>query len=113
MKYLIMFLGFVISLGLQAQTEAIPEIKWPREVETKSGMVTYYQPQIDSYVSNILEGRSAISYKPNDGGDVVFGAFWFKSFLQTDKEARTGVMTNIEVLKLQFPGMEEGTREED
>ena len=113
MKYLIMFLGFVISLGLQAQTEAIPEIKWPREVETKSGMVTYYQPQIDSYVSNILEGRSAISYKPNDGGDVVFGAFWFKSFLQTDKEARTGVMNNIEVLKLQFPGMEEGTREED
>src|SRR5690554_4992043 len=101
MKNLIICIGMLFaSIGLNAQTEVIPEIKWPREVETKNGVVTYYQPQIDSYVSNILEGRSAISYEPKAGGDVVFGAFWFKSFLQTDKDARTGVMNNIEVIKL-------------
>lgn len=83
--------------------EEVPELVWPREVDTKDGgIVTFYQPQVDSYVANILEGRSAISYQPKDG-EMVFGAFWFRAFLQVDKEARTAILDQIDITDVQFP----------
>ncbi len=93
---------------MKAQTDKITDIEWPREVSTNEGILTYYQPQIDSYTGNILEGRCAISLKP-EKGEMLFGAFWFRSFLQTDKEARTAVLDQIDIMDLQFPGLTDST----
>ena len=109
MKLLIMIVGLFISItGIKAQTEDVTEMQWPREVTTRDGILTYYQPQIDSYADNILEGRCAISLKP-EKGDMLFGAFWFRAFMQTDKVARTAVLDQIDVLGLQFPGLTDST----
>ena len=105
MKNSILLILFISSVfTLHAQSDTIPELEWPREVQTENGKLIYYQPQIDSYKANILEGRCALSYKPAEG-DMLFGAFWFEAFLQTDKEARTAVMDQINVTDLQFPGL--------
>jgi hypothetical protein len=85
------------------------ELVWPREVDTQKGLVTFYQPQIDSYVANILEGRCAMSFKPIEG-DVVFGAFWFRAFLQTDTEARTAILDQVDVLDVNFPGLDDSLK---
>jgi len=105
LKLLILMAGLFISIsGVKAQSDEVTEMKWPREVTTKNGVLTYYQPQIDSYKDNIIEGRCAISMQP-ENGDMLFGAFWFRSFLQTDKAARTAVLDQIEIMDLQFPGL--------
>src|SRR5690606_11938405 len=77
LKLLILMAGIFISIsGVKAQSDEVTEMKWPREVTTKNGVLTYYQPQIDSYKDNIIEGRCAISMQP-ENGDMLFGAFWF------------------------------------
>lgn len=108
-KLSIILIGFFISItGLQAQKDDVIELEWPREVTTSNGVLTYYQPQIDSYAGNMIEGRCAISLKP-EKGDMLFGAFWFRAFMQTDKAARTAVLDQIDVLDLQFPGLTDST----
>jgi hypothetical protein len=82
------------------------EFDWPREVQLERGLVTFYQPQPESFTANILEGRSAISYKPNDG-ETLFGAYWFRAFLQTDIEKRVAVLDQVDVLRVKFPGLED------
>lgn len=108
--FFFLFLIF-ISFQTNAQDSFFTELTWPREIKTDKGLVTYYQPQIDSYVANILEGRCALSYKPK-GGEMAFGAFWFKAFLQTDKETRTATLDKIDILELQFPGVDDSTKME-
>lgn len=110
MKNSILIILFISSyFALHGQSDSIPELEWPREVQAQNGVLTYYQPQIDNYEANVLEGRCAISYKPDDG-DILFGAFWFEAFLQTDKVARTAVMDHINVTDLQFPGLTDSTK---
>ncbi len=104
-RALTFFLLFFFTSTLIAQDE-VPELTWPREVEAAEGVATFYQPQIDSHTANIVEGRCALSYKPNDG-ELEFGAFWFRAFLQTDKEARTVVLDQMDVLDVHFPGLED------
>lgn len=94
---------------VQINTQDIPELVWPREITTKEGIVTIYQPQIDKYLANILEGRSAISFKPKDG-DMSFGAFWFRAFLIVDKENRLASLDQIDILDLKFPGSEDSLK---
>lgn len=104
-KYLALILLVFIAIQYKAQDSLKSELSWPREISLKGGVLTYYQPQIDSYTANILEGRSAISYKP-EGEDMLFGAFWFRASLKTDKMARTASMDQIDILKLEFPNID-------
>lgn len=111
LKLFITVLLIVVSyLPSDAQEDGL-EFEWPREVEVDQGVITFYQPQPESFTANILEGRSAISYKPNDG-DMMFGAYWFRAFLQTDLDARTAVLDQVDVLQVKFPGMEDSTKVE-
>ena len=105
-RFLLFVLLFILNTS-NAQT--VTELSWPREVDLDEGVVTFYQPQLESYEANILEGRSAISYKPTNG-EVLFGAYWFRAFLQTDLEARTAVLDQVDVMQIKFPGMEDSLR---
>ena len=101
----LLFSVFVISSKAQEDTE----LSWPREVDTENGLITLYQPQLESYEANILQGRFAISYKPDDG-ETSFGAFWFEAFLQTDKESQIALLKEVEVMEIKFPGVEDSTQ---
>jgi len=104
----VMFLLFFIA-GTALAQEGPSEFEWPREVQLDKGLVTFYQPQPESFAANILEGRSAISYKPNEG-EMVFGAYWFRAFLQTDLDSRTAVLDQVDVLRVKFPDMEDSSK---
>lgn len=83
------------------------EFSWPIEIESKSGIVTtLYQPQLDSFEDNILEGRMAVTIKPLEN-EMIFGAIWFKARLQTDLEERTVVLEKMDIIKTHFPEMVE------
>ena len=101
--------GYSQSEQKVTDSNEVPELTWPREIDAEKGTVTIYQPQIDGYTANILEGRSAISYKPNDG-EMSFGAFWFRAFLNIDKENRIASLDQIDILDLKFPGAEDSLK---
>ncbi len=103
------FLPLLISFPLiiafntvQAQDEP-NQLSWPLEIESEKGLLTtLYQPQLESFKENDLEGRMAVTMKPKDK-DLIFGAVWFNATVSTNKENRTVVLEKIEILKTYFP----------
>ncbi len=87
------------------------KLSWPREIDTKKGTVTLYQPQLESFESNILEGRMAVSIKTED--DMMFGAVWFKARMSTDLDDRTVRLVSIEVPQVNFPDLEDKGKTDD
>jgi len=39
------------------------ELDWPRKITTEKGEIVIYQPQVETFVGDKLESRSAISVK--------------------------------------------------
>ncbi len=107
MKISISCLFFFLTLIVSSQE--VEELSWPREVDLEQGLLTFYQPQPESFEANILEGRSAISFKPTNG-EMAFGAYWFRAFLQTDMEDRTAILDQVDVMRIKFPGLEDSTK---
>ncbi len=80
------------------------ELTWPREIETEKATITLYQPQLEVFEGNNLEGRMAVSVSQND--EMVFGAIWIKGLVSTDLDDRTVVFENVSVPKINFPNLE-------
>jgi len=102
-RLLSIFALFATS-ALQAQ-----ELTWPQEIVAEDGsVVVIYQPQIEEFSGNDLEGRAAISVKlASSGGVPVFGAIWFKGELDTDRDTRTAVLRDIDIADVRFADAQE------
>ena len=105
MKVLSILLCAVIILPLVsfAQDDGLT---WPREFEAKGYEITLYQPQLESFEFDTLQGRMAISIKPPEG-EMVFCAIWFKAKMTTDTEERMVTLENIDIPRVNFPDMED------
>ncbi|MCT4621987.1 MAG: hypothetical protein N4A46_00090, partial [Schleiferiaceae bacterium] len=102
-----MILGVFCALftfGLKAETE--DSLSWPRDIISGKYTTTLYQPQYDSFESNILEGRMAFSIQENDDMPL-FGALWFSSKIATDKEERMVYLESISITRMNFPEAED------
>ena len=104
-KFFIPIVLLFLSVNVITAQEEENVLTWPREIDSEKGTVTLYQPQLESFKSNILEGRMALSFKPVDG-DMIFGAVWFKARMSTDMDDRTVRLESIEVPRVNFPDME-------
>ena len=80
------------------------EFTWPQEFTGENGsVVVIYQPQIEEFSGNNLEGRAAVSIKlASSGGVPVFGAIWFRGELETDRDTRTAVLRDIDISDVRF-----------
>lgn len=77
--------------------------EWPKEIDTKNEtVVTLYQPQLESFSGNILEGRMAITLAPKDK-EMIFGAVWFKAMMSTDKDTRIVTLEKMNITRTHFP----------
>ena len=108
MPTIIKFLGliplFFTSSFLNAQ-EIDQEFSWPQEIKTKQNqIITLYQPQLESFESDILEARMAVTIQIPDK-EMIFGALWFRARMLTDTENRTVVLEKMQILKTHFPDM--------
>jgi hypothetical protein len=85
-------------------------VTWPQQLDTENGAtVTIYQPQVEEFSGNSLEGRAAVSVKTAESGDVpVFGAIWFRARLDTDRSTRTAVIRDVTVEDVRFADATEG-----
>jgi len=85
------------------------ELSWPREIETLANTITIYQPQLESFKNNILEGRMAISIKPKDE-EMLFCAAWFRAKMDTDFDSRIVTLDELSITKVHFPDLEDSSK---
>jgi hypothetical protein len=76
---------------------------WPREIDLPAGKIVIYQPQVDTFENNDLTARSAVSVTPAGKTEPVFGAVWFKTRLQTDRDTRMVSILELDVPQVRFP----------
>ena len=98
---------FIIGLLSGSFVVAVPSpdqsLSWPIEIESEQGAVTtLYQPQLESFQENELEGRMAVTIKLPEK-EMIFGAIWFRARLETDLDNRTVTLEKMEILRTHFP----------
>ena len=98
---------FLSLLLFEVPLFAAPDdgLKWPREIDTENYLITLYQPQLESFEKNELQGRIAISIEPKEG-DMLFCSAWFVATMETDLEQDTALLKSIDISKVHFPDIE-------
>ncbi len=95
--------AFAICLLFLSSHLSAQGLDWPRDVELDSGVLTVYQPQMDDMEDDILQYRAAVSYKATGSDEPVFGAAWFESRVEVDREERMVHLTTLTVTDTRFP----------
>ncbi len=82
---------------------------WPRELTQKGARVVYYQPQIDAWHDyRQLEARMAILLTPA-GGKPTPGVVSMRARTDANKDDRTVVISNIQLIDARFPSADAAT----
>lgn len=103
---LFVLLAFSPAYAIEIQEgEAAEEtgLEWPRVIDTDDARIVVYQPQVESYKNNILEGLAAVSVTIPTIENPVFGAFWFASRMETDRDERVVTLVDLTVTAVKFP----------
>lgn len=93
----------LLSLLVSPQLHSEELNSWPRDVKVSSGSITIYQPQVESLEGNVLKGRAAIAYTASGSDSPVFGAAWFTSQVQIDRESGTVHYETLTITDTRFP----------
>jgi len=101
MKTLIVLL-FVLCQTVVLSKGNTNELTWPREIESGKFTITLYQPQIERFYDNVIDGRLALSVK-DSAAKIYFGALWFKAKLSTNVEERTATLDDLQIPQVKFP----------
>jgi hypothetical protein len=101
---------FVASLNAAAAAPAnpsaptpIPTGSWPRHVKLSNALVVIYQPQINSWIDNRLDFRSAMAIRPDGAGSEAFGAVFVTARTNVDKTTHRVALDNMKITKSDFP----------
>ena len=101
------FIGVLVLFAplLAASQEEGEELTWPREIQADRARIILYQPQVESFKGDILEGRMALAVQP-EGKDLIFGALWFKGHMSTDLDERMVYLERMEIPNVRFPDLD-------
>lgn len=103
-KFSVVLILIFIGLKTNAQ-DAEKKYSWPIEIEANEELnITLYQPQLESFEKNTLEGRMAVTIKPKEK-DMIFGAVWFTATVITDTENRTVLLDKMHIGNTHFPDL--------
>jgi hypothetical protein len=80
-----------------------PPAPWPRAVDLPDAQVLVYQPQINSWTGDRLDFRAAMAVKPPGAKDATYGVIFANARTQVDKVARTVVLEDLQITKLDLP----------
>src|SRR5579859_1887322 len=81
---------------------------WPVRVTDNGRTFLIYQPQIDKWETNRLEGRSAVSVRNDASGQQNFGVVYFSARTELDQGSRTVTVHDAVVGKADFPAVTTG-----
>ncbi len=82
------------------------DINGPRTLPVNEGLVTIYPLQVEGMEGNTVRYRAALAYRNTVDAEPVFGAGWFESVVEIDRENRVVHSSGLRVTQTRFP---EGT----
>ena len=94
-----------------ADEVAIDARPWPRRYSSDGVNFTLYQPDVDVFTGNKLEGRVPMAVVTGKVADQAgktsdqmrYGVIWFRARTETDKEAREVTLHDISLDRASFP----------
>ena len=95
--------GSVEALSAQ-QLDAAAPAPWPVQAVDSGRTFLIYQPQVDQWSNNGLEGRSAVSVHDKTGKQN-FGVVYFSARTETDLVSRTVTIRDPEISRIDFPAV--------
>ncbi|KPJ84123.1 MAG: hypothetical protein AMS19_01910 [Gemmatimonas sp. SG8_23] len=97
----------LLLLGAGPAPQELENDEWPKAIELANARIVIYQPELESFEGNDLSGRAAVSVTAEQtGGEPVFGVVWIDARVETDRDARTVTVLDIEVPTVRFPNSE-------
>jgi hypothetical protein len=97
----------VLAQPAPAAASSLPADPWPRDVSIQNAAVLMYQPQVNSWVGNQIDLRAALALKPAGAQQESFGVVFATARTQVDKVARTVVLENLQISRVDFPTLPE------
>ncbi len=102
-QILLLFLAALLACTNLSAQKKEDAFDWPKEILARDKtVITLYQPQLESFEGNILDGRMAITIKPVKG-EMLFGAVWFEATMSTDTEKRIVTLEEMNIMRSHFP----------
>jgi hypothetical protein len=104
-----LFLASSLALGaLPASDAAAPgsatsDAGWPRQFSSGGTLLTVYQPQLDAWDGRSLQAHAAVSVRPAETKESIFGIIWISARTEVDKESRLVDLEKVELPKATFP----------
>ncbi|HEX4055162.1 MAG TPA: hypothetical protein VHX86_12940 [Tepidisphaeraceae bacterium] len=96
--------GLLAIPGHLIADDAPQPSRWPMHITASDGAdVTIFQPQLESFQGDTLDGRAAVAVVAQNQEVPVFGAVWLQSRVETDRVARTVHIVDVKVTKVLFP----------
>ncbi len=86
---------------------------WPVQVTDNGRTFLIYQPQVDKWENNRLEGRSAVSVRNDASGQQNFGVAYFSARTELDQGSGTVTVRDAVVGKADFPALATGAGADD
>ena len=94
----------ILGMAILFSSFAIAQGDWPRVINASDGtVIKMYQPEPESFSSNVLKFRSAISVTEPGHSDPIFGTFWAVSKVQTDRDNRQVGIESLHVSDIKIP----------
>ena len=85
---------------------------WPVQVTDNGRTFLIYQPQVDKWENNRLEGRSAVSVRNDASGQQNFGVVYFSARTELDQGSRMVTVRDAVVSKADFPAVAGGAADD-
>src|SRR5262245_18462564 len=103
--------SFLLPLFAYADEVATDARPWPRRYSSDGVTFTLYQPDIDVFDGNKLEGRAPMAVVTGKVADqsgktsdqMRYGVIWFHARTETDKEAREVTLHDVVLDRASFP----------
>ena len=94
------------ALALGLSSALAEDINGPRTLPVNEGLMTIYPLQVEGMEGDTVRYRAALAYRDRVDAEPVFGAGWFESVVEIDRENRIVHSSDLRVRQVRFP---EGT----
>ena len=78
-----------------------PNEPWPRVISYQGATISIFQPQLEGWTGNQINGRAAVRVKTAEKTD--YGVLWLSARTEVDKVNRVVTLDNISITKQRFP----------
>ena len=85
-----------------AAAEPETDSGWPRTTTSDGNQIEIFQPQLESWQTNCLRGRSVVEVTLQDGAPPHLGVVWFTATTREDKTNRLVRLDDFAITRVQF-----------